>query len=139
MPTGKLTDPGGPGAKKGLGSILGTDGKCYLFKNPTNPGELKKGDPIVFYTDPAKVDLLNEIDEEYDIAVAYLHLDGFKQPYLTYKIAWDSSFKALWDNEWEKDETIIEELGLIDGFRDNTFKEGLQKIEGFQKIRQINP
>jgi len=139
MPTGKLIDPGGDSrAKKGLGSILGTDGKCFLFKNDA-PGKLKSGDPIVFYIEPAEVDLLKQVDTKYEIAVAYLHPDEFKKPHLT-KNTW-YNFKTFWDEEWELEETDkIKKLGFDKNFEESgDIKKGLKGLEKFNDIEDKRP
>lgn len=143
MPTGKLIDPGGGAqAKKenGLGSILGTDGKCYPFKNDAPNGKLKPGVPIVFYTEPAKIDLLKGVNIKYDIAVAYLHLDEFKKPHLI-KSKWDS-FETLWYDEWEDvEEENIKKLGLEDKYKDEygDSKEKFKKFKKFAHVDSGNP
>ena len=143
MPTGKLIDPGGDAqAKSGLGSILATDGKCFLFKNDTPNGTLMSGDPIVYYLEPAEVDLLKKGDTKYEIAVAYLNKDQFRKPYLTKKNAWKEGYVELWEEEWDKEQPEnIDALGFNDAFKDEygSLKNGLKKLRKFDDIEEKNP
>lgn len=149
MPSGKLLDPGGPGAQSSLGSIQGTDGNIYPFNNNAAQGELKEGDPIIFYLTQSEVKM-DGTEELKMMAVAQLDLDQLNKPCIV-QDDWNikmkgsnTKYKNYWKDEWEKeDEEKIAKLQLKDGFKDTSdpnepYKKGLKKIEKIDDIRKIN-
>lgn len=153
MPTGKLTNPDGPGAQLGAGTIQCTNGDFYPFINNAL-SSLKKGDPVIFYTKFATLKI--DTNQKVHVPIAVLHVDAaagevciktekwsqfdVKMPDGTFK-----KFKTLWNDEWNfEDEAKIKELRLKDGFKNNDpsepFKKGLiGKINNLSDIRGINP
>jgi hypothetical protein len=99
MPTGKITDPEGPGAQGALGQVLGTDQKIYPFHNTIR---FRKDEPVIFelweYQLKINGDLLTA-----PIAVPDPRMNG----------NWSSNgFAQRWNNDWTAVQDEIAGFGL---------------------------
>jgi hypothetical protein len=146
MPTGKITDPEGPGGQGTLGQVLCTNGNTYLFHNTA---DLKKEDPVIFFIDRQSITIEKDV---FQLPIAKLHMTKDSSMPCISQNNWDSvhvdvkegeevktkTFKQLWDEEWASADV---NLNLLPAFKQgkSSFKLGLLNISNLDGIRTKNP
>lgn len=97
MPTGKLINPDGPGAKPTIGTVEDINGVKYSF---FNNAKIKKDEPVMFDVETFQIKM-NGNWESAEIAILEQDNDG--KPLIA-ENPWPDKFKKKWDSDWEKED-----------------------------------